>query len=87
MARGRGDDGQILQSAVQALFDFCAHPLRTVVVDQELQARLGAREAVLGILAPDVQDGACGGEHVLGLDEHAQVARDARGRGEPAAHA
>src|SRR5215208_6205476 len=87
LAGGPGGDGEILEAPAKPFLDGCPHALGAVIVDQELQAGLGAREAVLQILAPDVEDGPGGWESVLGLDEDTEVARDARRRGEPAAHA
>src|SRR5579885_1842895 len=77
----------VFQPAPQPLLHGAAHAVHAIVVDQELQARLGPREAVLGVFTPDVQDGPGGGQHVIRLDEDAQVARNARGRREAAADA
>ena len=71
----------------EPLFDGLFDTLDAVVVDQELQARLGPRQAVAQVGPPDVEDGLRDDQRFVLRDEDAQVARDARRRRQPAADA
>ena len=84
-ARGGGSSGEVLERAAESALDLGAHALRAVVVDHELHPRLHARDAVGEVLAPGVEEGAQDLERLLLGDEDAEVARESRHRGEPAA--
>ena len=65
--------------------DLGPHPLRAVVVDHELHARLHAREAVAEVVLPGVEQRAQHRQRLGLRDEDAEVARHPRHGGEPAA--
>ena len=75
------------QPISQAGFHALAVGFRTQVVDHELHPGFHAGHAVLEVYFPHVDDGAKDRDHVVHGDEDAQVARQPRPGGQPAADA
>src|SRR5262249_23487507 len=69
---------QVFEAPAILLFDRLADALRAVVVDQELEAGLGARQAIAQVGAPHVEDCLRDGQRLLLRHAHRQSARYAR---------
>ena len=82
--RRRGVELEVGERVAEPPLDLGAHALRPEVVDHELDPRLHARDAVLQVFLPGIEQGAQHGQGLVDPDEDAEVAGQPRHRREAA---